>query len=394
MPGMSRVAQHLRVGIALLSVLLLICLPLQATAASPSFLSSSIPKVIITELQTAGDTSSQEFIEIYNLTDVDIDFADTVHGGKELWKLQFFSAANTSTGAPDWSKPSATISLQGTIPAGGYYLLASTGYLPGGIDADQEYNPRLSDTGGGLQIVTTTTTTTTAYDHLMWKQSSADKPLVRGQWPTPAAKASLQRLPNDEDLYQNTDNSLTDFVAAAEISPKDMWRPVVVEEIVPIEPTTPPIDEEEPIGLEEPSIPEIVGNPAELMSPYLTELLPNPAAPLKDETDEFIELYNPNEAAFNLKGYTLEVGTTTLHDFTFTEDFIVPGRTYTAFYSKDTRLSLTNTGGQARLLGLEGNVLSESQPYTSADDGMAWVFADGIWQWSANATPGLINSVT
>ena len=126
----------------------------------------------------------------------------------------------------------------------------------------------------------------------------------------------------------------------------------------------------------------------------ITELLPNPASPQTDAADEFIEIYNPNSKAFDLKGYGLEVGTTTLRKFTFTDSIVVPAMSYMAFYSADTHLSLSNSGGQARFQGLDGALVSESSTYETADGNAAWALADGVWKWSMTPTSGLFNTIT
>jgi hypothetical protein len=392
---MPRVTRHLRVGYILVLLVIFSCVPLQAGATTvPALIATTAPKVIITEVQMTGSSASEEFIELYNTTDTDIDLADAAHTGKEPWKLQFFSATSTSSGTPDWTKPSATVSLTGTIPARNYFVLGSTGYAPGGLDSDQVYGSRLSDTGGGLQLVTASSAATTYYDRVMWKQAAAGQTLPVSMLPTPDAKGSLQRVPNDDSEYINTDGTLADFTLAADISPKDFWREPVPPE-VPDNPEIPPADSTSG-GDATPEAPAIMDNTG-LEAPYLTELLPNPAAPLTDESDEFIELYNPNATAFDLKGYTLEVGTTTLHDFTFGDSEVLAPLAYTAFYSRDTKLSLTNSGGQARLLDPAGTKLDETPAYGAADDGASWSLdaVDGTtWGWSTTATPNTINSIT
>ncbi len=123
--------------------------------------------------------------------------------------------------------------------------------------------------------------------------------------------------------------------------------------------------------------------------------MPNPAAPLTDAHDEFIELYNPNAVAFDLRNYTLETGTTTLHDFTFTDDLTIPGNSYEAFYSADTGLSLSNSGGEAKFLDPTGNTLSTTVTYDTAKDGQAWALAtDNTWQWTTTPTPNAANIIT
>jgi hypothetical protein len=132
-----------------------------------------------------------------------------------------------------------------------------------------------------------------------------------------------------------------------------------------------------------------------LPTPLVTELLPNPAAPQTDEANEYIELFNPGDDAFNLNGYTLETGQTTLHDFTFTSDVLLQPHSYLALYSADTGLSLSNSGGQARLLAADGTVLSQSDAYGTAADGLAWAIdpTDGTWHWTLTPTPGAENNI-
>jgi hypothetical protein len=394
---MPRVTRHLRVGLILVLLVILSCVPLRAGAATTPVLSAAVtPKIFITELQTSGSSASEEFVELFNTTGVDIDLADVSHAGKDVWKLQFFSATSIANGAPDWTKPAATVSLSGTIPAHGYYLLAGTGYNPGGIDSDQYYGSRLSDTGGGLQLVTASSTAITYFDRLMWKQEATGLALPASVLPTPAAKSSLQRLPNDDSEYMNAAMVLTDFTSASDISPKDTWH-------APAPVTAPggPADSSDPSsGTGEVTTPEVPADPVAtadntgLSPPYITELLPNPASPLKDETDEFIELYNPNTSPYNLKGFALEVGTSTLHDFTFAEGVVLAPESYTVFYSVDTKLSLTNTGGQARLMDATGIKISETLPYAAADDGSSWSFGGDTWQWSTTPSPNAANVIT
>jgi hypothetical protein len=123
-------------------------------------------------------------------------------------------------------------------------------------------------------------------------------------------------------------------------------------------------------------------------------LLPNPAAPQTDANDEFIELHNPNDTVFDLNGYILEVGTTTKRRYTFPVGALLQAKTYQAFFSSETGLSLSNSGGQARLIDPQGVILAETDIYGTAKDGQAWALANGIWQWSATPTPNALNTVT
>lgn len=133
---------------------------------------------------------------------------------------------------------------------------------------------------------------------------------------------------------------------------------------------------------------------AGLAAPQISEVLPNPAPPTTDADGEFIELYNSNDKTFDLSGFILETGTTTLHKYTFPDSTRIGPHQFLAFYSSDTGLSLSNTDGQVKLLEPGGNVLGQTDIYTNAKDGYAWVTADGLWQWTVTATPNAANIVS
>jgi hypothetical protein len=130
-----------------------------------------------------------------------------------------------------------------------------------------------------------------------------------------------------------------------------------------------------------------------LMAPELTELLPNPAGPGNDSSDEIIEDYNPTNVVFNLSGYGLQAGTTSLHNFTFPSGINLPAHSFTAFYSADTSLGLSNSGGQVKLLDPFGNSISATGVYDTAKDGQAWALAMGKWYWTTNPTPARANVI-
>jgi len=130
-----------------------------------------------------------------------------------------------------------------------------------------------------------------------------------------------------------------------------------------------------------------------LMAPKITELLPNPNGTGNDASDEFIELYNPNAAAFDLSGFSLQVGTTSLHTYKFAAGTRLPPNGFTAFYSTTTHLSLSNTGGQVKLLDPFGNSIAATDSYRTAKNGQAWALANGKWYWTTKLTPGAANVI-
>jgi hypothetical protein len=157
----------------------------------------------------------------------------------------------------------------------------------------------------------------------------------------------LQRLPNENVEYVQDDGTLAGFVAESQISPKDAWmssEPVVNPEPAPTDDSQQPGSSEASTETQTTSPeadPATSGTVAggELSDPAITEILPNPASPQTDAADEYIELYNPNTSSLDLKGYMLETGTATLHDFTFTDSTLLSGQSYTAFYSALTKMA-------------------------------------------------------
>ena len=390
---MSRGKNILRVGNTVILILVLVG-PIRSFAATSTttYTHPTEPDVFITEVQTASLASpGEEFIELYNATTSDIDLADTAHAGKDAWKIQYFASSKLAglLGTPNWTAPTRTISLTGTLPANDYYVLAAGSYQPGNLVPDQAYTATLADDGGALQLVDSSTagtlTSITVHDQLAWSGDRA-LPASPTLYAVPGAGVSLQRLPNTDNEYVNNDSTLTGFAADPRISPENAWTAPT--------PATPP-DAEIPAAPDDGDEP-VASSPDTkvLAAPFITELLPNPASPQTDAADEYIELYNPNDTPFDLDGFTLQTGETTLHNFTFTGQVMLDPHAYRAFYSVDTGLSLSNGGGQARLLDKAQLILSQSDTYGAASDGLAWALgSDGTWQWTLVPTPGAENVI-
>jgi len=130
-----------------------------------------------------------------------------------------------------------------------------------------------------------------------------------------------------------------------------------------------------------------------LAAPQVTELLPNPEGTGADDTDEFIELYNPNAVPFDLSGFVLETGLTTKHKYVIPDGTTLPAKGFKAFASADTGISLSNTNGEADLLDPFGNPISQSGQYGTAKDGLAWALAKGKWYWTSKPTPNAANVI-
>ena len=84
--------------------------------------------VVISEIQTAGDITTDEFIELYNPTNTDIDITN--------WKLYKKTAAGT--------EEILVATATGNMPAHGFYLFAHTDF-DAGVSPDVTYSENFSN---------------------------------------------------------------------------------------------------------------------------------------------------------------------------------------------------------------------------------------------------------
>lgn len=382
--------------------------------------------IFLTELQTGTSTSgNEEFVEFYNNSDQDIDFSDTLNGGKTQWKLQYFAKTKLSNMLPmtetasGWNVLSSgtansatkTIVLSGVANAHSYFLATATGYVPGSIESDMSFSPGMAADGGAVQLISVeptsaTTTKTVVHDRLAWAAEGVL--VIESDWAiAPAAtNKTLQRTISKEDRYID-DNGLLQSWDEAGMTPKAQWT-IPEEQVNTDEQTGGNDDTSGGIGSEEnpdssnngtndtdsnggaPSDPI---NPNEgLEAPRINELLPNPSG---DEDEEYIELYNPNDESFWLKGYQLQTGIESIHSFVVTSDAVVPAEGYLVLRYTDTKLALTNSGGRARLLDPAGQIVDETSVYSTAKEALAWALGtDGQWKWTDTPTPSKANVIS
>lgn len=337
------------------------------------------PQILITELQTATTTSSdQEFVEIYNDSDAAVNLAD--------YNLEYFSATSTKT-TPTWF-----VNLDGTLEPDSYYFVARQGYLAD--TKNLEFTSALADTGGYVRI--SQVSTGDIIDALGWGGSTRFEGHVA---PAPAKSKSLVRS-MQKDLYIDSDENLSDFSVLDTPNPATVNYVYVPEpEILsPPDPTpvldvgTDPAPDPTPDPALAPAeIPPVVT--PEYLEPYITELLPNPAPPQTDADDEYIELYNPNDIAIDLSGYKIQSGNTYSYSYVIS-DLVISAKSYVVIYSKDSGLTLSNTSSKAHLINKSGQVVSETDQYSDVPEGQSWQFYIGVWQWSITGSPGASNVQT
>jgi hypothetical protein len=341
------------------------------------------PQIIIAQIKITS--SNGQFITLYNNTSGPIDLSTI-----QLQYFNNFDLLKATSGK--------LISLTGKVPAHGYAVVDD-----GPIQACYQMTVNslslgLSSTSGFVQVAhffgtTSPQVVSTLDDYVGWSKTAAT-----GAQTLPASTtAFLQRKAPD-----NTQN-----YAGVIVPGSGSWAAVNQPDgSAPCDPNIAGVASG-PSVLSSNSAPipyTLISSSAALSSipsddnglaaPQISEVLPNPASPQTDANDEFVELYNSNDKAFDLGGFILQVGTTTIHKYTFPGGTSIEPHQFSAFYSSDTGLSLSNSDGQVKLMDPEGNVLGQTDEYTSAKDGYAWISADGLWQWTTTATPGAVNVIT
>ena len=392
--------------------------------------SSATDHLLITEVQIAGQSSSNDFVEIYNPGDSSLDIS-----GYKLRK-------RAKTG----SEYSVRVFPEGgVIPANGYFLWANTkdGYneiLGADVASSQTLAKNnslaLLDSEGNV------------LDRLAWG-SDLENPFGEGAaFPkNPEAGQSLERKFLNGD-YQDTNDNANDFILNDNPSPRGSGgepsppEPVCqpAEEIcdgvdndcddlidedlgettcgigacevrvescingisqvcspgIPAEEICDQIDNDCDGQIDEDGVcePEPEPEPEPIFYPsgvFINEFLPSPEG--SDAEEEWIEFYNSNSFLVNLSGWSVEDTQGRTKSFTFPEATIIESDSFFVLNRPTSKIVLNNDGEGLVLLNplrdLASSVLYEGK----AAEGQSYARkTDGIWQWTSALTPGGENS--
>lgn len=415
---------------------LVVTLQLPAYAAAASSLSKPI---IITEILSGTEASaSEEFIEIYNQSKTAIDLA------KDNWVIQIASSKATT-----WSG-AKSVKLTGTLYPGTYAIVAST-YTSSGVPksylpeyANAQFSAGLTSSSGHIRVGKTALAPATGLqfvDIVEWSTKDAngvltssgiDEAVVLTLSDAIKTGSSIKRILDSEERFIASGDPILDFMISSCPSPTaNSVAPVTPIDPTAYEPLSTTIDtvnpscapvEEAPAeggagGIVSPTgEPPAILLPSEssavstgttggsglsipvadkgLQSPQITELLPNPGSPNTDAADEFVELYNNNDAVFDLSGFMLYIGSSGSKHVTFPAGTVIAPHSFKAFFSSDLHLSLSNSAGKVALVDPLGNQLYATDDYGTAKDDTAWALAQGKWQWTSHPTPGATNIIT
>lgn len=390
-------------------------LPIRVAAAE---LETPYSPIIVTELSPGTAISgSQEFIELYNQSGRAIDLS------KEKWEVQIASSL-----AKDWSRAKQVV-LAGIFYPGTYYLLASSYVAAGETEpylhrsASSVFASGMTGSSGHVRLMRGST----VLDAVEWS-TSKDAQLVSAPIEALpvlsldtalASTESIKRIIRADGSFAVTDEVFTVSACPSPTATNREDHAVIVTDktVLPLATTIDVTDQQcrtseepeeespipqastEPLAILLPPATPVIPTPQKqrsipaadvgLAAPQLTELLPNPASPQTDAEDEYIELYNPNDSSYDLSGFMLYASGT--KKYTFPEGTMLAPRSFKAFFSADTHLSLSNATGQVRLVDPLDREIGVSEVYNAAKDNQAWVRVNGSWHWTTVLTPNAAN---
>lgn len=236
--------------------------------------------VVISEVQVAGTSADDEFVELYNPTGSSVDLTG--------WRL----TRKTSTG----TQSSLVVSLSGSIPAQGYFLIAHPDY-DGAVAADMTYSATTSALAVNNSVVLYSDPGVTMVDLVGMGGASASETVTIANPPT---DGSIERKANagsdstsmgsggaDEFAGngEDTDNNSSDFIQRTVSDPQNSsstieppLTPTPTETLTPTESPTPtPTETPTPTPTETPT-PTLTPTPTSTPTPTP---IPNPTVQLK-----------------------------------------------------------------------------------------------------------------
>ncbi|HPF30977.1 MAG TPA: lamin tail domain-containing protein [Candidatus Saccharibacteria bacterium] len=398
----------LKLFFSIFSACLIINQPLFAVSTS----------LVISQVKTGDSISAKnEFVEIYNNSDIDQEISD--------WCIYYQSISLVKENMSCFYPSNANSHI--FVPSKSYILAVSNQLIFG----DMQFSYTLSGTGGYVILVDNDNN---EIDQVGWGISSSDQNLSLA----PSSGKVLNRKLTQEGYYQDTDSNIDDFEIIDQNSEYHYGNVYEVEDIcsnlegiqtdIPVgfeyndnyeciheavdicmnidglQDVLPDgfeinsesncIQHDECSNLE--GIQEIIPEGYEIDSDNLckkifypiniTELLPNAIG--TDDGNEFIELYNPNSFDINLDDYELVVGGKT---YNFPQNSIIKSYEYASFYDDDMKFTLVNTSSEVLLKSIDDSFLGDTISYMDAEQGLSWTLVDNIWQYSNQSTPGRSN---
>jgi len=387
------------------------------------------PNIVISQVQLGDAVSaSNEFVELYNNSDDDVEVTD--------WCLYYASATSTILGSKMACIVPGNDTLHLYLPAKNFIFAISSALAASSpaIGSDLTFSATLSGTSGHLRLINKQAV---EIDKVGW--GTAASPETLAITTAPVGKI-LQRKIIAPNILQDTDNNSLDFelslkrtsyVYGSIYEVQDLCANIPdIQTSVPSGYTTdgsgnclpPPVDiclnidgvqTILPVGYELDDSGKCVNldlcpnlDNVQLVIPEgyhfsedgqclidlptlkINELLANAVG--NDDGNEYIEIYNPNDEIVDLSFYKLQVGSGSEKTYSFPLGNYINPHEYKIFTDKDINFTLVNSGSIVSILNTYDDIVDTST-YGNSDEGMAWALIGSTWQFTNQPTPGSSN---
>lgn len=336
--------------------------------------------LVITEVQTAGTNSSDDFIKIYNSSDSDIFLGN--YNGSYLRLVK-----RTKTSQKDYSIKSWSKDINAKIPAKGYFLWASSKNetFPDSINADVQTSQTLAK-NNGIALRLGLENTGEVIDAVGWGDFQNALFETASFNSNPEAGQIIFRKKNG-GVFQDTDNNQNDFTlipeALTENETIQTEKIPVAENVVPASPSeTPPIAVKTNQSEEKPKqYPNGI---------ILNEVLPSPEG--SDETEEWIEIFNKNSFEVDLSGWKIQDTAGKITSYVFKAGSNIGIRSYLVVKRPESKITLNNDADGLELIRPDG-MTADKVSFEKSAQNASYNLTDSGWQWSNILTPGSENII-
>ena len=120
----------------------------------------------------------------------------------------------------------------------------------------------------------------------------------------------------------------------------------------------------------------------------INEILPSPAG--SDATDEWIEIFNPNNFESNLSGWKIQDTTGKTKTYIFPKETKILAKGFLVLKRPESKITLNNNGDGLKLIDSSGKTIDEIS-YQKAQKGKSFNRGENGWFWGENLTPGAEN---
>lgn len=349
--------------------------------------------VLIKRFQAGGSgsgTSQQEFIELYNESDTDIDITNWCIFYNDTSEIVCFSPPDAQTKLYLTSKSSILVVSPQFIAAN---PMQQYDFVFG-----SNFTSNIPGTNGSIKL--TTSDTSYIVDRLGWGNGIGE------------GTSSTGNIPGGQNLerQQDTGNNITDFLLKTTSFPIQHGGVYEKEVQIDLCPNLPGLDISVPVGYIKDTdgncYEDVCDNIADLQKTLpvgfyqngidcepigliISEILPNASG--SDTGNEYIELYNPTDYDTNLNAFYLQLGPSFSKNYNL-PDVPINSQQYIYLTDTQTGITLPNSTASLRLFSNDNQQIDETDSYTDPSEDTAWALIDNQWQYTNQPTPGKENA--